>query len=78
MLFAYTQALRDLDLPEEDIRVLSKITPEFVFDLQGKGEAFEDIKQMDLSGKKPLGEANTKAISSDYHKNEPPVVTRQT
>ena len=41
---AYTQALRDLDLPEEDIRVLNKIIPDFLFDLQGAGEAFEGIK----------------------------------
>ena len=46
---AYTQALRDRDLPEEDIRVLSKIIPDFLFDLRGAGEAFEDIKQMGLS-----------------------------
>ena len=49
MFFAYTQALRDRDLPEEDIQVLSKITPDFLFDLRGAGEAFEDIKQMGLS-----------------------------
>jgi len=32
---------------------------------------------MGLSGEKPLGEAKTKTISSDYHKNEPPVAARQ-
>ena len=47
---AYTQALHDLNLPEEDIRVLNKIIPDFHFDLQGVGEAFEDMKQMGLSG----------------------------
>ena len=38
MFPAYTQAHRDLDLPEGGIRVLSKITPDFLFDLQGVGE----------------------------------------
>ena len=74
---AYTQALHDLDLPEEDIRVLNKIIPDFLFDLQGAGEAFEDMKQMGLSGEQPLGEAKTKAPNSDYHKDEPPVAARQ-
>ena len=73
MFPAYTQALRDLVLPEEDIRVLSKIIPDFLFDLQGAGEAFENMKQMGLCGEKPLGEAKTKAPNSDYHKDEPPV-----
>ena len=31
MFSAYTQALHELDLPEEDIRVLSKIIPDFHF-----------------------------------------------
>jgi len=35
------------------------------------------MKQMGLSGEKPLGEAKTKAPNSDYHKLEPPVATRQ-
>jgi len=39
---AYTQALRDRNLPEEDIRVLNKIIPDLLFDLQNAGEAFED------------------------------------
>ena len=65
------------DLPEEDIRVLNKIIPDFLFDLQGAGEAFEDLKQMGLSGEQPLGEAKTKAPNSDYHKDEPPVAARQ-
>ena len=61
MFSAYTQAIRDRELPEEDIRVLSKIIPDFLFDMQGEGEAFEDIKkQMGLSGETPLGEAKTK------------------
>ena len=77
MFFAYTQALRNLDLPEEDIRVLNKIIPDFHFDLQGAGEAFEDMKQMGLSGAQPLGEVKTKAPNSDYHKLEPPVAARQ-
>jgi len=34
------------------------------------------MKQMGLS-ETPLGEAKTKATSSDYHKNEPPVAVRQ-
>ena len=60
-VFCFTQALHDLNLPEEDIRVLNKIIPDFLFDLQGAGEAFEDMKQMGLSGAQPLGEAKTKA-----------------
>jgi len=36
--------LHELDLPEEDIRVLNKIIPDFHFELQGAGEAFEDMK----------------------------------
>ena len=56
MFPAYTQALRDRDLPEEDIRVLSKIIPDLLFDLRSAGEAFEDMKQMGLSGARPLGE----------------------
>ena len=61
MLSAYTQALRDLDLPEENIRVLNKIIPDFHLDLRGAGEAFESINQMGLSGEEPLGEAKNKA-----------------
>ena len=53
---AYTQALRDRDLPEEDIRVLNKTIPDFLFDLRSAGEAFGDMKQMGLSGVSPLGE----------------------
>ena len=45
--------------------MLNKITPDFLFDLQGAGEAFEDMKQMGLSDKQPLGEAKTKAPNSD-------------
>ena len=47
--------------------------------MQGAGEAFESIKQMGLSGEKPLGEVKTKALNSDYHKrkDEPPVEARQ-
>ena len=44
-----------------DIRVLNKIIPDFAFDLQGAGEAFEDIKRMGLGGEEPLGEGKTKA-----------------
>jgi len=40
---AYTQALRDLDLPEDDIRVLNKTIPDFPVGLQGAGKAFEGI-----------------------------------
>jgi len=54
----YTQALRDRNLPEEDIRVLNKINPDLLFDLRSAGEAFEDMKQMGLSGALPLGEVN--------------------
>ena len=76
---AYTQALGDVDLPEKDTWVRSSIIPDFLFDLQGAGEAFDSIKQMGLSGAKPLGEAKTKALNSDYHKrkDEPPAEARQ-
>ena len=47
---ANTQALRDRNLPEEDIQVLNKIIPDLLFDLRSAGEAFEDMKQMGLSG----------------------------
>ena len=57
--------------------MLHKIIPDFLLDLQGAGEAFEDIKQMDLGGEKPLGEAKIKAPNSDYRKNEPLVAARQ-
>ena len=57
--------------------MLNKIIPDFHYDLQGAGEAFEDMKQMGLSGAQPLGEAKTKAPNSDYHKLEPPVAARQ-
>ena len=40
MFSAYTQALRDRNLPKEDIRVLSKIIPDLLFDLWSAGEAF--------------------------------------
>ena len=61
---AYTQALHGHDLPEEDIRVLNKIIPDPLFDLRSAGEAFEDMKQMGLSGASPLGEVKTKAPNS--------------
>jgi len=47
---AYTQALHGRNLPEVDIRVLNKIIPDLLFDLRSAGEAFEDMKQMGLSG----------------------------
>ena len=56
MFYAYTQALRDRNLPEVNIRVLNKIIPGLLFDLRGAGEAFGDMKQMGLSGATPLGE----------------------
>ena len=77
MFSAYTQALHDLDLSEEDSRVLNKIIPDIPFDLLGAGEAFEGIKRIGLSGEKPLGEGKTKAPCSDNHKSESPVVARQ-
>ena len=60
----------DLDLPEEDIWVLSKIIPDFLFYLQGAGKPFKDMKQMGLNGAQPLGEVKTKAPNSDYHKRD--------
>ena len=75
---AYTQALHGRNLPEEDIRVLNKTIPDLHFDMRSAGEAFEDIKQMGLSGASPLGEVKTKAPNSDYHKLEPPATGRGT
>jgi len=51
VFLAYTQAL--CDHTEMDIRVPSKVVPDFLFDLQGAGEAFEEMKRyrMGLSGK---------------------------
>jgi len=43
--------------------VLNKIIPDLLFDLRSAGKAFEDMKQMGLSGATPLGEVNTKAPS---------------
>jgi len=79
MFSAYTQALRDRSLPEEDIRVLSKIIPDLNFDLRSAGEAFGDMKQMGLSGALPLGDVKTKAPNSDYHNHRdvPPIAARQ-
>jgi len=74
MFSAYTQALRDLGLPKEDIRVLRKIIPVFCVDLPGSGEALGDMEQMGLSGETPQGEAKTTA---PYHTNKPPVAARQ-
>ena len=76
---AYTQSLRDRDLPKEDIRVLSKIIPDFFFDPRGAGDAVEDMKQMGLSSASPLGEVKTKAPNSDYHNHRdvPPVAAWQ-
>jgi len=69
MLSAFTQALRDRDLPKKNIRELNKVIPELLFDLRGAGEAFEDMEQMGLSGVTPLGEVKTKAMfrCSDSH-----------
>jgi len=53
---AYIQALHGRDLPEEDIRMLNKAIPGLLFDLRSAGEAFEDMKQMGLSGALPLSE----------------------
>jgi len=79
MFSAYTQAPRDRDLPEEGIRVLSKITPDLLFDLRSADEAFEDTRQMGLSGATPLGEVKTEAPNSDYHnhKDVSPIAERQ-
>ena len=46
MFSAHTQPPRDLDLPEEDMEVLNRTIPDLRLDLQGAGEAFEDVKQM--------------------------------
>ena len=62
---AYTQALRDRDLPDEGIRVLNKATPGLLFELRSVGEAFEDMKQIGHSGASPLGEVKTKAPNTD-------------
>ena len=59
--------------------MLNKIIPNLLFDLRSAGEAFEDIKQMGLSGASPLGEVKTKALNSDYHnhRDAPPVAAQQ-
>ena len=59
--------------------MLNKIIPDLLFDLRSAGEAFEDMKQMGLSGASPLGGVKTKAPNSDYHNNKdaPPVAARQ-
>ena len=59
--------------------MLRKIIPDLLFDLRSAGEAFEDMKQMGLSGATPLGEVKTKAPNSDYHnhKDVPPAAARQ-
>ena len=57
--------------------MLNKIIPDISFNLQGAGEAFEGIKRMGNGGEQPLGEGKTKDPSSDYHKNESPVVARE-
>jgi len=74
-----SKALHNRNLPEEDIRVLSKIIPGLLFDLRSAGGAFEDMKQMGLSGASPLGEVKTKAPNSDYHshRDAPPAAARQ-
>ena len=41
MFPAYSQTLRDLDLSEEDSRVLNKIIPDISLDLWAAGGAFE-------------------------------------
>ena len=43
--------------------MLKKVIPDLLFDLQSAGGAFEDMKQMGLSGALPLGEVKTKAPS---------------
>ena len=62
---AYTQAPHGRDLPKEDIQVLNKVIPDLFFDLRSAGEAFDDMKQIGLSGASPLGEVKTKAPNSD-------------
>jgi len=59
--------------------VLNKIIPDLLFDLRSAGEAFEDMKQIGLSGASPLGEVKNKAPNSDYHNHRdvPPVAARQ-
>jgi hypothetical protein len=77
MFSADTQALHDLDLPEEDSRVLNKIIPDISLDMQAAGEAFEGVNRMGLGGQKPLGEVKTKAPNAEYHTNESPVAGRE-
>ena len=79
MFSAYTQAPHGRNLPKKVIRVLNKIISDLLFDLRSAGEAFEDMKQMGLSGASPLGEVKTKAPNSDYHnhRDAPPVAARQ-
>ena len=55
--------------------MLNKIIPDLLFDLRSAGEAFEDIKQMGISG----ASVKTKEPNSDYHNHRdvPPVAARQ-
>ena len=52
---------------------------ELWFALRSAGEAFEDMKQMGLSGASPLGKVKTKAPNSDYHNHRdvPAAAARQ-
>ena len=74
---AFTQPPLDPGVTEEYTRVLNKIIPDFHFQLQGVGEAYENVEGMGLSGEQPLGEVKTKAPNSDYHEDESPVAARQ-
>jgi len=65
LFYAFTQAPHGRDLPKEGIRVLSKVISDLFFDLRSAVEAFEDIKQMGLSGASPMGKVKTKAPTSD-------------
>ena len=44
--------------------MLSKAIPGSLFDMQGAGEAFGEIKQIGLCGEKQLGEAKARSSNS--------------
>ena len=44
--------------------MLSKVIPDFLFDLQGAGGASGDMKRISLSSEGPLGEGKTKPPNS--------------
>jgi len=70
MFSTYNKALRDRDLLEEGIRVLSKAIPDLLFDLRGAGEAFDDTKQLGLNGETPRHPTPTTTTTRTCHRSQ--------